>query len=183
MSPTGRPGVGAPRYSRPVPIPDFVLALRAKVGHDPLWLPGVSGVVLDDDGRLLLGRRADTGQWAVVSGILEPGEEPAVATVREVLEETGVVAEVVALTAVSVSEEVRYPNGDLARYLDVCFWCRATGGTAAVGDDESLEVAWFDADALPADLAASSAQRIARTLAFVAATGRGEAPQPWFATA
>ena len=23
------------------PVPDFVLALRDKIGHDPLWLPGV----------------------------------------------------------------------------------------------------------------------------------------------
>ena len=165
-----------------MPIPEFVLALRDRVGHDPLWLPGVSAVVLDDDGRVLLGRRADNGRWAVVSGILEPGEEPGVAAVREVLEETGVVAEVVALTAVSVSEVVRYPNGDVAQYLDVCFWCRATGGTAAVGDDESLEVGWFPPDALPADLLPSSVERLRRSLDYAAAQGRGEAPRPWFAT-
>ena len=166
-----------------MPVPDFVLALRAQVGHHPLWLPGVSGVVLDDEGRVLLGRRADNGRWAVVSGILEPGEEPGVAVVREVREETGVDAEVVALTAVSVSEVVRYPNGDVAQYLDVCFWCRATGGTAAVGDDESLEVGWFATDALPDDLLPSSAERSARTLGYAAAGERGEAPRPWFATA
>ncbi|MGH8967712.1 MAG: NUDIX domain-containing protein, partial [Actinomycetes bacterium] len=61
-----------------MPIPPFVAALRAHVGHDLLWLPGVSGVVLDDEGRLLLGRRADNGLWAGVSGILDPGEDPAV---------------------------------------------------------------------------------------------------------
>ena len=164
-----------------VPIPDFVLALRARVGHDPLWLPGVSGVVLDDDGRVLLGRRSDTGLWAVVSGILEPGEEPAVATVREVREETGVEAEVVALTAVSVSELVRYPNGDLARYLDVCFWCRPTGGTAHVADDESTEVGWFALEDLPADLAPSSRERIARTLTYLDDARAGRTPAPWFA--
>lgn len=165
-----------------MPIPSFVTRLRARVGQDLLWLPGVSAVVLDADGRLLLGRRADNGRWAVVSGILDPGEQPASAAVREVAEETGIHAEVVALTAVSTSEVVTYPNGDLAQYLDVCFWCRAVGGRAAVSDDESTEVGWFPADALPEPLNPSSHDRIARTLAYVEAHRAGRTPQPWFAT-
>ncbi len=76
-----------------MPIPEFVAALRSHVGTDLLWMPGVSAVVVDDDGRLLLGQRADTGQWAVISGILEPGEDPAVGLVREVREETGLAPE------------------------------------------------------------------------------------------
>ena len=46
-----------------MPVPDFVLALRSKVGHDLLWLPGVSAVVVHQDGRVLLGRRTDNGLW------------------------------------------------------------------------------------------------------------------------
>lgn len=163
-----------------MPIPEFVTRLRAAVGQDLLWLPGVSAVVTDDDGRLLLGRRADNGRWAVVSGILDPGEEPAPAALREVLEETGIVAEVIALTAVSTSELVTYPNGDLAQYLDLCFWCRRVGGEAHVADDESLEVGWFAPDALPEPLNPSSAERIARTLAHIA-DHSGATPPPWFA--
>ena len=164
-----------------MPIPDFVSRLRAAVGHDPLWLPGVSGVVLGADGHVLLGRRTDNGRWAVPSGILEPGEEPAVALAREVLEETGVTVEVLALSAVSVSEVVHYPNGDVAQYLDVCFWCRPTGGEARVADDESLEVGWFSPDALPADLLPTSVDRIRRTLDVARAAPDGPVPQPWFA--
>ncbi len=73
-----------------MPIPEFVSRLRMRVGTELLWLPGVSAVVVDDAGRVLLGRRSDNGRWAVISGILEPGEQPAVAAAREVLEETGV---------------------------------------------------------------------------------------------
>ena len=163
-----------------VPVPDFVQRLRASVGHAPLWLSGVSAVVIDEDGRLLLGRRTDNGLWAVVSGILDPGEEPAVAAAREALEETGVRVEVLALTSVSSGREVRYPNGDVARYLDVCFWCRPVGGEAHVADDESLEVGWFAPDALPDPLAASSLERIERTLAYAALARDGGSPTPWF---
>ncbi|WP_372594810.1 NUDIX domain-containing protein [Actinotalea sp.] len=164
-----------------MPIPDFVRHLRASVGTAELWLPGVSGVVLDPDGRLLLGRRSDNGLWAVVSGILEPGEQPAVAVVREAFEETGVQVEVEALTSVHSGQRVTYPNGDLARYLDVCFWCRAVGGEARVADDESTEVGWFAPDALPRDLTDSSVQRIAHTLEFIAAREAGRSPEPFFA--
>ncbi|MFD6857804.1 NUDIX domain-containing protein [Rhodococcus sp. NPDC060090] len=148
-----------------MPIPDFVSKLRAHVGHDPLWLSGVSAIVLDDDGRVLLTRRADSGKWAVVSGILEPGEEPAVAAVREVAEETGVDAEVLRLTSVDVTQPITYPNGDVAQYLDVSFVMRATGGAARVADDENLEVAWFAPDDLPIPLTATSALRLDKALA------------------
>ena len=46
--------------------PEFILKLREKIGHDPLWLIGVTAFVEDGRGRVLLGRRADTGDWALV---------------------------------------------------------------------------------------------------------------------
>ena len=53
--------------------PNFILSLREKIGHDPLWLTGITAYVEDADGRILLGRRSDTGEWALVYGIVEPG--------------------------------------------------------------------------------------------------------------
>ncbi len=155
-----------------MPIPEFVAALRSHVGTDLLWMPGVTGVVIDDDGRLLLGQRADSGQWAVISGILEPGEDPAVGLAREVLEETGVSVRVDALTGVTVTPVVEYPNGDRSQYLDLCFLCRpvspAAAAAAHVADDESLAVAWFAPDDLPADLAASTSERLGHALGYLA---------------
>ncbi|CAM5645105.1 NUDIX domain-containing protein [Streptomyces atroolivaceus] len=129
--------------------PDFIRDIRATAGHQLLLLPGISAVVFDDAGRVLLGRRSDTGKWSVIGGIAEPGEEPAVTAEREVHEETAVhcVAERVVL--VQALKPVQYANGDRCQYLDITFRCRATGGEARVNDDESLEVAWFDVDALP----------------------------------
>lgn len=56
--------------------PDFIREIRATAGHQLLLLPGISAVVFDDDGRVLLGRRADTGNWSVIGGISEPGSSP-----------------------------------------------------------------------------------------------------------
>ncbi|MFJ4768225.1 NUDIX hydrolase [Streptomyces uncialis] len=139
--------------------PDFIRELRTTAGHQLLWLPGVTAIVVDDDGRVLLGRRSDTGEWAVIGGIPEPGEQPAVCAVREVYEETAVhcVAERVLL--VQALAPVRYDNGDVCQYMDITFRCRAVGGEARVNDDESLEVGWFSVDSLP-DLGESTLLRI-----------------------
>ena len=151
-----------------MPIPEFVLSMRAKVGTDLLWMPGVSAVVVGADGKLLLGRRADNGLWAVVSGILEPGEQPAHAVVREALEETGVHVRVDGLASFySDARTIVYENGDRAQYLDLTFACTAIGGQAQVGDDESTEVGWFDPDALPTPLAPSSKSRLAHARAYL----------------
>ncbi|POX43904.1 NUDIX domain-containing protein [Streptomyces sp. Ru72] len=129
--------------------PDFIRTLRASAGHQLLWLPGVTAIVFDDDGRVLLGRRADSGRWSAIGGIPEPGEQPAACAVREVYEETAVrcVAERVVL--VQALAPVTYGNGDTCQFMDITFRCRAVGGEARVNDDESLEVGWFPVDSLP----------------------------------
>jgi 8-oxo-dGTP pyrophosphatase MutT (NUDIX family) len=148
-------------------IPDFVAALRAVVGPDHLlWLPGVNAIVRGTDGRVLLHRRSDTGEWSLLSGILEPGEQPAAGVVREVEEETGIRVVVERLAAVTVSPEVRHPGGDRAQYLELVFACRPAdpGQVARAADDESLEVGWFSPDALP-PVRESVRERIALALA------------------
>ena len=149
-----------------MPTPEFVLALRARIGHEPLWMPGVTAVVRNEHDEVLLVRRADTGEWSLVSGILEPGEQPAAGLLREIEEETGVTAELEALTGVWTLPAITYPNGDQARYLDLCFLARHVRGQARVNDDESLEVGWFPVDRLPAGLVERSRVRLARALAY-----------------
>ncbi|MBR7743326.1 NUDIX domain-containing protein [Phycicoccus sp. BSK3Z-2] len=128
--------------------PDFILRLRERVGHDLLWLPGMTAVVLDED-RVLLVRRSDTGEWTPVTGICDPGEHPATTAVRECLEETRVECAVDLLARVDVTPVVEYPNGDRTQYVDHVFRCRYVAGEARVGDEESVEVGWFGLDALP----------------------------------
>lgn len=131
-------------------VPEFIVDLRRMIGHDLLWLPGVTAVVLDEADSVLLVRRSDSGAWAPVTGIVEPGEEPAVCAVREVREEADVVARAERLVSVGALGPVTHVNGDRAQYLDLTFRCRYVSGDAVVADDESLEVGWFAVDDLPA---------------------------------
>lgn len=132
-----------------MPIPEFIVEIRKKIGHDLLWLPGVTGLVVDEDERVLLVRRADTLQWTLVTGCLDPGEQPAVGLVREILEETAVTATAERVLAVDVTSQFTHPNGDETAFMDVAFVCRPTGGAARVNDDESVDVGWFPIAELP----------------------------------
>ncbi|MFJ3499194.1 MULTISPECIES: NUDIX hydrolase [unclassified Streptomyces] len=145
--------------------PDFIRTLRETAGHQLLFLPGVSVVVFDDRGRVLLGRRSDNGRWAIIGGIVEPGEQPADCAVREVYEETAVRCEVERIVIVeTLSKPVVYPNGDQCQFMDVTFRCRAVGGEARVNDEESTEVGWFDVHDLP-EMKRFSLMRIEKALA------------------
>jgi 8-oxo-dGTP pyrophosphatase MutT (NUDIX family) len=131
-----------------MPISPYVLDLRERVGHGLLLLPGVTAVVFDDAGRVLLNERSDNGQWALIAGVMDPGEQPAETIVREVYEETAVRVVPERITSV-LTQPVTYPNGDRCEYVDITFRCRAVGGEARVNDDESLAVGWFALDDLP----------------------------------
>jgi ADP-ribose pyrophosphatase YjhB (NUDIX family) len=150
-----------------MPTPDFVLTLREKIGHDPIWMTGITAVVVRGAGadrELLVVRRADTGAWTPVTGIVDPGEEPAVAAEREVLEEADVVAVAERLAWVHVLPEMTYENGDRAQYLDLVFACRYVSGTPYPADGENTEASWARLDALP-EMSADMRDRVAAALA------------------
>jgi 8-oxo-dGTP pyrophosphatase MutT (NUDIX family) len=131
-----------------VATPEFITALREKIGNDPLWLSGITAVVLRGSETLLV-KRADTGEWTPVTGIIDPGEEPAYAALREVEEEAGVAAVVERLAWVRVTDPVVYPNGDRSQYLDLVFRLSWTSGDPHPADGENTEARWFALDALP----------------------------------
>ncbi|AOZ73307.1 ADP-ribose pyrophosphatase [Boudabousia tangfeifanii] len=150
--------------------PDFILELREQIGHAQLWLPGVTAVVLRPadgttaealpDGPLnpaewevLVVRRADNGHWTPVTGIIDPGEEPAVAGARETLEETGIHALGQRLLSTEVVGPITYANGDETIYLDLAFSFLVTkqseGVTPWPADGENTECHFVRADQLP----------------------------------
>lgn len=132
-----------------MPISPYIKSIRDDLGQRLLLLPGVSAVVFDEQGRVLLAERADNGRWALIAGVMDPGEQPAETVVREVFEETAVHVHPERIICVLTQPPHTYPNGDQCEYVDIAFRCRAVGGEARVNDDESLTVGWFPLDALP----------------------------------
>lgn len=130
-----------------MPTPEFVLDLRRSVGTAPLPLVGVTAVIIRGD-EVLLGRRSDTGALTPITGIVDPGEEPAVTARREALEEAGVEIRVEALAWVHQVPRVTYPNGDQADYLDLTFRCTWLAGEPYSADGEMVDLAWHPLDGL-----------------------------------
>jgi ADP-ribose pyrophosphatase YjhB (NUDIX family) len=141
-----------------MPVPDFIVELRRHVGHASLWLPGVTAVVIRGQ-QVLLVKRSDNGAWTAVTGVVEPGENPADSAVREVREETGVHAIARRLAWVHVTRPTVHVNGDHAQYLDHVFRLDWVAGTPFAADDESVSAQWFDLATLP-DMSADMRRRI-----------------------
>ncbi len=124
--------------------------------------PSVSAVVLHD-GRLLLLRRADNGQWGLPGGSVEIGETVTAALEREVREETGYEVAVGRLVGVYSDPRfqiVRYADGRVWHYVNLCFVCDPRGGQPRPQPGEAFALDWFAPDALPADLVPLHRRRI-----------------------
>jgi 8-oxo-dGTP pyrophosphatase MutT (NUDIX family) len=129
--------------------PDFILELRRFVGTRPLFLSGVTAVVVRGD-EILLGHRSDNGALTPITGIIDPGEEPADAAVREAQEEAGVVIRADRLAWVHQIPRVTYENGDQTDYLDLTFRCSWVSGEPYPADGEMTDVGWYPLKALSA---------------------------------
>ena len=111
--------------------------------------PCACGLVEDDEGRLLLGRRAVEpylGLWDALGGYLEEHEHPLDGLRRELREETGLEIEPTAFLGVWMDW---YGAGPAAAATLNMFWtARVVGGELQAADDVS-ELAWFRPGELP----------------------------------
>ena len=129
-------------------IPGFILELRKKIGHDLILLPSASVTLFDETGRLLLVKHAERDLWITPGGIIEPGESPADAAVREVWEETGLLVELTSIFGVfgGMDLVVTYGNGDRVAFVATVFRGKITGGKMRADGDEISELRFFSRD-------------------------------------
>ena len=146
--------------------------IRQRVGQDLVLWPGATVLVEDADGRVLLGRRHDNGEWAMPGGGAEEGGSFATTALAELREEVGLEADAADLIAfASVSEPadhvVRYPGGDVTHYFGIWFVLRRWRGEPTADGEELTEVEWFNRDALPEPLMHSSRVAFAHYARFL----------------
>jgi len=98
---------------------------------------GVGGIIFQGDQVLLIkrGKEPGLGQWSIPGGVVRTGETLKEAVVREVLEETHLAVEVLALAKV-LERIFRDPDGRVAyHYVLVDFLCRWVGGVLQSDSD------------------------------------------------
>jgi 8-oxo-dGTP pyrophosphatase MutT (NUDIX family) len=131
-------------------------------------VPSVNVVVTDDDGRLLLIRRSDNGNWALPGGGIDVGESLAQAGIRETGEETGILCEITGLVGVYTNPRhvLHYTSNDEVRQeFSIVLVARSVAGSPTTSN-ESSSVEWVEVTALgDYDMHPSMRQRVDRYLA------------------
>lgn len=132
----------------------YIMDLRQVLGSRPLIMAAAAAIVVNEDGKMLLQHRSDNGYWGLPGGAMELGESFEETARREVFEETGLVVGKLELFYVNSGREVyyRYPNGDEIYLAGVVYTTTEFSGDLRPDKDESLELAWFFPDEVPADI-------------------------------
>ncbi|MEV7154223.1 NUDIX domain-containing protein [Streptomyces misionensis] len=135
-------------------------AIRGPLQWRILWLAhakfmvGVTGVVRDDAGRVLLLRHRmwpPEKPWGLPTGYADKGEEFPETIVREVKEETGL--------DVKVGRLVHLKSGYKLR-IEVAYEALVVGGSLDLDNFEILEARWFTPTELPEGVQDSHRQLI-----------------------
>ncbi|WP_404870266.1 NUDIX domain-containing protein [Kitasatospora griseola] len=120
------------------------------------FMVGVTGIVRDDEGRVLLLKHRlwpEGRQWGLPSGYANKGESFEETVVREVREETGLTVKV---------GELAYLKSGFKLRLEVAYEALLVGGRIEVESFEILEARWFSPDDLPEGLQESHRELIHR---------------------
>jgi mutator protein MutT len=131
---------------------DYYRDLRALIGRRPLVLVGATVIILDEQQRVLLQRRADNGLWGPPGGCLEPGETMEETARRETREEVGVELADLTLWQVFAGPGLfyKYPNGDQVHIVTAVYLAHLQAGQQPAADgQEARAVGWFGLDELP----------------------------------
>ncbi len=130
---------------------EYIMELRKLVGHRPLIQCAASVIVENDAGEVLLGRRADNHLWGYAGGAVELDETVEECAVRELFEETGIVADELTFFAVNSGPRAHYiyPNGDEVYNFEIVYRCRKWHGTPSPQPEEVEALGFFMPDAIP----------------------------------
>ena len=132
----------------------YIMDLRTVVGHRPLLQVGASVIVVDSENRILLQLRSDNHCWGYAGGSVELDEDVEDAAKRELLEETGLIAESLELFWVFSGKDLHYiyPNGDEVSNVDIVYVCKQYHGTLKCQSGEVEELKFFHIDEIPENI-------------------------------
>ncbi|MCO5195296.1 MAG: NUDIX domain-containing protein [Anaerolineae bacterium] len=125
---------------------EYYAIARRFVGHETLILPGAMVIVERADGRILLIRRSDIGEWWPPSGYTMLGENVANTAVREVWEEAGLRIDVDRIIGIYSEPYHVFPNGDQVQNAGILFRAHPLSAELQPNSAEVSDVGWFTRD-------------------------------------
>lgn len=129
---------------------EYIQQLRQHIGHAPILMVGAAILILDEQNRLLLMKRSDSGCWGPPGGATEPGELVEMAAKREAFEETGLQIGEMSLFGVFSGPELyyKYPNGDEVYNVTIVYLSQDVSGEIRL-NNEHTDWSWFAMDEIP----------------------------------
>ena len=132
----------------------YMTEMRRLVGHRTIIQCAASIIVVDPQGRLLLGRRSDDHLWGYSGGSVEVDEPAEDCARRELLEEMGLDALELTFFCVNSGPQAHhvYPNGDEVSNFEIVYLCHNYSGEPKNTDGEMTELRFFRLEEIDMDM-------------------------------
>ncbi len=132
----------------------YIAEMRKLVGHRTIMQCAASVICVDEQGRILLGKRTDNHLWGYSGGSVEIDEYVEDGAKRELQEETGLTADGLELFFINSGPEAHYiyPNGDEVSNVEIVYLCRRYHGELRPQESEIEELRFFETEEIDLDL-------------------------------
>ncbi len=144
----------------------YIAEMRKLVGHRTLMQCAASVACIDEQGRILLGKRADNHLWGYSGGAAEIDERAEDCAKRELLEEMGLLADELTFFCVNSGPEAHYvyPNGDEVSNFEIVYLCRKWHGEPKACDGEMEDLRFFSRDEIDLETIMPPTRRVMSAL-------------------
>lgn len=132
---------------------DYIPYIRSKIGHDRCLSVGLTTLIEDEKGRILLEKRTDNGKYCLPGGSIDLDETVTEGARREVYEETGILLDELHLFYIrsGSKNQMVYPNGDVTDYVDLFFYAKVDSSkvSLSIKDGESTSLKFYAPEEFP----------------------------------
>lgn len=144
----------------------YIAEMRKLVGHRTLMQCAASVACIDEQGRILLGKRADNHLWGYAGGACEFDERAEDCAKRELFEEMGLHADELTFFCVNSRPETHYiyPNGDEVSNFEIVYLCRKWRGEPSTRDGEMEDLRFFSRDEIDLEMIMPPTRRVISAL-------------------
>src|SRR5699024_10779168 len=132
----------------------YIKDLRKMLGSCPLIMVGACVIIVNNKNEILLQLRQDNSCWELAGGSMEIGETLEQVAKRELLEETGLIANNLTLLNIYSGQDFyyKYPHGDEVYNVFAAYICRVYRGFLKKEKNEVKDLTFFDMVTLPSNI-------------------------------